>query len=49
MSPINWILLFMYFFIMMYILMNMLYFNFMKNFKLKKLHQMKTKNYNKFI
>nr|QZZ81775.1 ATP synthase F0 subunit 8 [Periphyllus diacerivorus] len=49
MSPMNWFLLFMFFFCMFYILMNILYFNFIKNIKSKKILNLKTKNYNKFI
>nr|ARH10734.1 ATP synthase F0 subunit 8 [Chaetosiphella stipae] len=49
MSPINWLILFMFFFIIYYILMNMLYFNFNKNSKLNKNFKLKTMNYNKFI
>nr|AKM70199.1 ATP synthase subunit 8 [Chaetosiphella stipae] len=49
MSPINWLILFMFFFIIYYILMNMLYFNFNKNSKLKNFKLKTLKNYNKFI
>nr|AGI97911.1 ATP synthase F0 subunit 8 [Colophina clematis] len=50
MAPMNWSILFIYFILTMYIMMNLMYFFFLKlnkNFKMK-LNFM-NKNYNKFI
>ncbi|YP_002323933.1 ATP synthase F0 subunit 8 (mitochondrion) [Acyrthosiphon pisum] len=49
MAPINWLILFMFFFSMFYLIMNLLYFNFIKNIKMKIMKMNNTKNYNKFI
>nr|YP_009307194.1 ATP synthase F0 subunit 8 [Aphis craccivora]AOR53735.1 ATP synthase F0 subunit 8 [Aphis craccivora]AOR53748.1 ATP synthase F0 subunit 8 [Aphis craccivora] len=49
MAPINWLILFMFFFMMFYLIMNLLYFNFIKISKMKKNFKTQLKNYNKFI
>nr|BCM73185.1 ATP synthase F0 subunit 8 [Chaetosiphon fragaefolii] len=49
MAPINWLILFIFFFSMFYLLMNLLYFNFFKNLKNKIYFKNNLKNYNKFI
>nr|YP_010175318.1 ATP synthase F0 subunit 8 [Neotoxoptera formosana]QSL98445.1 ATP synthase F0 subunit 8 [Neotoxoptera formosana] len=49
MAPINWLILFIFFFSMFYMIMNMLYFNFIKNNKIKFYFKNNVKNYNKFI
>nr|YP_010127199.1 ATP synthase F0 subunit 8 [Brevicoryne brassicae]QPO84583.1 ATP synthase F0 subunit 8 [Brevicoryne brassicae]UGY85912.1 ATP synthase F0 subunit 8 [Brevicoryne brassicae] len=49
MAPINWLILFIFFFSMYYLIMNLLYFNFIKNIKIEILKKNKMKNYNKFI
>nr|YP_009940095.1 ATP synthase F0 subunit 8 [Hamamelistes spinosus]QNV49433.1 ATP synthase F0 subunit 8 [Hamamelistes spinosus] len=49
MAPINWLILFLYFMMMLYLIMNMMYFNFYKNIKMKQIKPLNKKNYNKFI
>nr|YP_009994016.1 ATP synthase F0 subunit 8 [Aphis aurantii]QNO35791.1 ATP synthase F0 subunit 8 [Aphis aurantii]WCJ52978.1 ATP synthase F0 subunit 8 [Aphis aurantii] len=49
MAPINWLILFFFFFTMFYLIMNFLYFSFIKNFKIKKNLKIQSKNYYKFI
>nr|YP_009566707.1 ATP synthase F0 subunit 8 [Greenidea psidii]QBB73069.1 ATP synthase F0 subunit 8 [Greenidea psidii] len=49
MAPINWLFMFIYFLILFYILMNLIYFNFLKKNKNNKLNKILMKNYNKFI
>ncbi|YP_009239938.1 ATP synthase F0 subunit 8 (mitochondrion) [Myzus persicae] len=49
MAPINWLILFIFFFSMFYLIMNLLYFNFIKNMKMKFSYKTNMKNYNKFI
>nr|AKM70056.1 ATP synthase subunit 8 [Neothoracaphis yanonis] len=49
MAPMNWLILFMFFMIMFYLLMNNLYFNFNKMPKMNKSKKNYMKNYNKFI
>nr|QJW34309.1 ATP synthase F0 subunit 8 [Schoutedenia ralumensis] len=49
MAPINWLLMFIYFLTMLYLNMNLIFFIFLKNFKIKKMTKIKIKNYNKFI
>nr|YP_010414162.1 ATP synthase F0 subunit 8 [Macrosiphum rosae]URQ84758.1 ATP synthase F0 subunit 8 [Macrosiphum rosae] len=49
MAPINWLILFMFFFFTFYLTMNLLYFNFIKNIKIKISFKKHMKNYNKFI
>nr|YP_009728511.1 ATP synthase F0 subunit 8 [Indomegoura indica]QIA95424.1 ATP synthase F0 subunit 8 [Indomegoura indica] len=49
MAPINWLILFIFFFHTFYLIMNMLYFNFIKTIKIKILYKNNMKNYNKFI
>nr|YP_010038641.1 ATP synthase F0 subunit 8 [Eutrichosiphum pasaniae]QOY44591.1 ATP synthase F0 subunit 8 [Eutrichosiphum pasaniae] len=49
MAPINWLFMFMYFLIMLYIMMNLIYFNFNKKNNIKFLNKIQIKNYNKFI
>nr|YP_010372198.1 ATP synthase F0 subunit 8 [Ceratovacuna keduensis]UOX27596.1 ATP synthase F0 subunit 8 [Ceratovacuna keduensis] len=48
MAPINWMILFFMFSMTMFLLSNLLYFNFKKKMKTKILIY-KKKNYNKFI
>nr|AGI97908.1 ATP synthase F0 subunit 8 [Eriosoma sp. WL-2013] len=50
MAPMNWLILFMYFMLMLYINLNLMYFNFMK-MPINKyyLNKLQIKNYNKFI
>nr|UOX27609.1 ATP synthase F0 subunit 8 [Pseudoregma panicola] len=48
MAPINWMILFFMFSLMMFLLSNLLYFNFKKKMKNKNLF-LKKKNYNKLI
>nr|YP_009542290.1 ATP synthase F0 subunit 8 [Aphis fabae mordvilkoi]YP_010571653.1 ATP synthase F0 subunit 8 [Aphis solanella]AYU56879.1 ATP synthase F0 subunit 8 [Aphis fabae mordvilkoi]UZH32913.1 ATP synthase F0 subunit 8 [Aphis solanella] len=49
MAPINWLILFFFFFMMFYLIMNFLYFSFIKTIKMKKNFKTQVKNYNKFI
>nr|QZR92103.1 ATP synthase F0 subunit 8 [Uroleucon erigeronensis] len=49
MAPINWLILFIFFFYMFYLTMNLLYFNFIKNNKINMSFKKNMKNYNKFI
>nr|AGN73950.1 ATP synthase F0 subunit 8 [Pterocomma pilosum]AGW80607.1 ATPase subunit 8 [Pterocomma pilosum] len=49
MAPINWLILFFFFFSMYYLIMNFLYFNFIKNKKILNSNKKMMKNYNKFI
>nr|AKM69955.1 ATP synthase subunit 8 [Tuberolachnus salignus] len=49
MAPINWLILFLFFFTMFYMILNFMYFNYNKNYKLKLLNKIHMKNYNKFI
>nr|YP_010029339.1 ATP synthase F0 subunit 8 [Aphis spiraecola]QOU10382.1 ATP synthase F0 subunit 8 [Aphis spiraecola] len=49
MAPINWLILFLFFFMMLYLIMNFMYFMFIKNIKMKKNLKIQLKNYNKFI
>nr|YP_009338707.1 ATP synthase subunit 8 [Eriosoma lanigerum]AKM70160.1 ATP synthase subunit 8 [Eriosoma lanigerum] len=50
MAPMNWLILFIYFMITFYIIMNLMYFNFIKIMKKKNWKKSNNiKNYNKFI
>nr|AHK17976.1 F-ATPase subunit 8 [Eriosoma moriokense] len=49
MAPMNWLILFMYFMLTFYIIMNIMYFNFKKNPNKFLLKKSNFKNYNKFI
>nr|AGI97905.1 ATP synthase F0 subunit 8 [Eriosoma japonicum] len=50
MAPINWLILFLYFLWTFYLMMNLLYFNFIKlSINKNILLKLKPKNYNKFI
>nr|AKM70185.1 ATP synthase subunit 8 [Chaitophorus saliniger] len=49
MSPINWLVLFLFFLMMFYMMMNFLYFNFNKTPKTNNSKTMMMKNYNKSI
>nr|AGI97904.1 ATP synthase F0 subunit 8 [Eriosoma harunire]AHK17975.1 F-ATPase subunit 8 [Eriosoma harunire] len=51
MAPMNWLILFIYFLMMFYIIMNLMYFNFFKLFNNHKNNEikLKMKNYNKLI
>nr|AGN73938.1 ATP synthase F0 subunit 8 [Aphis glycines]AGW80613.1 ATPase subunit 8 [Aphis glycines] len=49
MAPINWLILFLFFLSTFYLIMNFLYFSFIKNIKMKKNFKNQLKNYNKFI
>nr|AMV74153.1 ATP synthase F0 subunit 8 [Rhopalosiphum padi] len=49
MAPINWLILFLFFFSTFYVIMNLLYFNFIKNLKINFFKKNNMKNYNKFI
>nr|AGI97903.1 ATP synthase F0 subunit 8 [Eriosoma auratum]AHK17974.1 F-ATPase subunit 8 [Eriosoma auratum] len=49
MAPMNWLILFIYFMMTFYILMNLMYFNFKKIPKNKLFNKTKIKNYNKLI
>nr|QUO99338.1 ATP synthase F0 subunit 8 [Melanaphis sacchari] len=49
MAPMNWLILFMFFFYTFFLISNFMYFLFIKNMKLKKSMNLNPKNYNKFI
>nr|YP_009341841.1 ATP synthase F0 subunit 8 [Mindarus keteleerifoliae]AKM70082.1 ATP synthase subunit 8 [Mindarus keteleerifoliae] len=49
MAPMNWLILFLYFFTTFFMIMSILYFIFIKKFKMKILKLKYIKNYNKFI
>nr|AKM70226.1 ATP synthase subunit 8 [Anoecia fulviabdominalis] len=49
MSPIYWMMLFLYSFQMLLFMLNLLYFNFMKKNNIKKKMKIKSKNFYKFI
>nr|AKM70095.1 ATP synthase subunit 8 [Macropodaphis sp. YW-2015] len=49
MAPINWFILFIYFFFMFMMITNLLYFNFTKKYKIMLNNKKLILNYNKFI
>nr|AGI97897.1 ATP synthase F0 subunit 8 [Kaltenbachiella nirecola] len=49
MAPMNWLILFIYFMLIFFIMMNLMYFNFIKLNKNSFFKKKLTKNYNKFI
>nr|AGI97910.1 ATP synthase F0 subunit 8 [Zelkovaphis persimilis] len=50
MAPMNWLILFIYFILMLTMLMNLIYFNFNKSIKMNIFFKKKLiKNYNKSI
>nr|UOX27622.1 ATP synthase F0 subunit 8 [Nippolachnus piri] len=49
MAPINWLILFLFFFITLFLTMNFMYFNYNKKLKHKILNKNFMKNYNKSI
>nr|AGI97906.1 ATP synthase F0 subunit 8 [Eriosoma lanuginosum] len=50
MAPMNWLILFIYFIMSLYIIMNMMYFNFMKTPNSQNMNKMyQIKHFNKSI
>nr|CAQ52898.1 F-ATPase subunit 8 [Forda riccobonii]CAQ52901.1 F-ATPase subunit 8 [Forda riccobonii] len=49
MAPLNWLIMFIFFMMNFYMMMNFIYFMFNKNKKTHKIKSKNFKNYNKFI